>query len=249
MKKIISISFLFVCVTSFEAHAQWAVVDPSVVAAINAQTVTQTAEHLKRLTEVLNTVQLLQSQLANTQNILKLAQKASEGIDEIGFVSDFRNVVMETGKVLDTVKDYVDTAEDLSGQWKKVFGSLDNWMDNAKETFGSIDMSDKINSSGFSVADSYQQLYQKNSEYAEKFIENSRNVNEKGALKQIAQELAQLIQMENHTTFLLSQMLKGQSIENSNENLKRKEEIVQFEKENLGVHRFMSIVDAKTFEM
>lgn len=68
---------------------------------------------------------------------------------------------METGNVLDTIKDYVDTAKDLSGQRKNVFGSLDNWMDNAKESFGSIDMSDKINSSGFSVADSYQQLYQK----------------------------------------------------------------------------------------
>ena len=61
--------------------------------------------------------------------------------------------------------------------------------------------------------------------------------------------MAQLIQMENHSIFLMSQMLKGQSIENSNENLKRKEEIVQFEKENLGVRRFMGIVDAKTFEM
>lgn len=65
-------------------------------------------------------------------------------------------------------------------------------------------------------------------------------------LSKSLKEMAQLIQMENHTTFLLSQLLKGQSIENSNENLKRKEEIVQFEKENLGVHRFMSMVDAKT---
>lgn len=229
----------------------WAVVvvDPGVIAAINQQTIVQTAEHIKRLAEALNTVRLLQSQLANTQNILQLAQKASEGIDQVGFVSDFRNVVMETDKVLDTVKDYINTADDLSDQWKNVFGSLDNWMNNAKDTFSSIDMSDKINSSGFSIADSYQRLYQQNSEYAQKFIENSKTVNEKGALKQIAQEMAQLIQMENHTIFLLSQMLKGQSIENSNENLKRKEEIVQFEKENLGVRRFMGIVDTKTFRM
>ncbi|MDP2654347.1 MAG: hypothetical protein Q8Q08_09990 [Candidatus Omnitrophota bacterium] len=249
MKKIISSSLLLLCVSCLDAHAQFVVSDPSVIAAINSQTAVQTAEHIKRLAEVLNTVQLLQSQLTNTQNILQLAQKASEGIDEVGFLSDFRNVVMETDKALDTVKEYIDTAEDLSDQWKNVFGSLDNWMDNAKEVFGSIDMSDKINSSGFTIADSYQQLYQQNSEYAQKFIENSKNVNEKGALKQIAQEMAQLIQMENHTIFLLSQMLKGQSIENSNENLKRKEEIVQFEKENLGVRRFMGIVDTKTFEM
>lgn len=249
MKTIISISFLLVSLTCLNAHAQWVVSDPSVIAAINSQTAVQTAEHIKRLAEALNTVQLLQSQLFNTQNILQLAQKASEGIDEVGFLTDFRNVVMETDKVLDTVKEYIDTAKDMSDQWKNIFGSLDNWMDNAKETFGSIDMSDKVNSSGFTIADSYQQLYQQNSEYAQKFIENSKNVNEKGALKQIAQEMAQLIQMENHTIFLLSQMLKGQSIENSNENLKRKEEIVQFEKENLGVRRFMGIVDTKTFEM
>ncbi len=244
MKKII-ISFLFVVLFSSKG---WAV-DVGVITAINQQTAVQTAEHVKRFTEVLNTVQLLKSQVADTQNLLKLAKKASEGIEGVEFVSDFRNIVMETNEVLDTVKDYIDTAEDLSGQWKKVFGSLDNWMENAKETFGSIDMSDKVNSSGFLIADSYQHIYQKNSEYAQQFIENSRNVNEKGALKQIAQELAQLIQMENHTIFLLSQMLKGQSIENSNENLKRKEEIVQFERENLGVRRFMGVVDAKTFEM
>jgi len=244
MRKII-ISLFFVALFSSKG---WAV-DVGVITAINQQTAVQTAEHVKRLAEVLNTVQLLKSQVADTQNLLKLAKKASEGIEGVEFVSDFRNIVMETNEVLDTVKDYIDTAEDLSGQWKKVFGSLDNWMENAKETFGSIDMSDKVNSSGFLIADSYQHIYQKNSEYAQQFIENSKNVNEKGALKQIAQELAQLIQMENHTIFLLSQMLKGQSIENSNENLKRKEEIVQFEKENLGVRRFMGVVDAKTFEM
>jgi hypothetical protein len=247
MKRLV-ISLLFVVLVSSRGWAA-VVTDPGVIMAINNQTVVQTAEHIKRLTEALNTVKLLQSQVADTQNLLQLAKKASEGIDGVEFVSDFRNIVMETNEVIDNVKDFIDTAEDLSGQWKQVFGSLDSWMDNAKETFGSIDMSDKVNSSGFLIADSYQHLYQKNSESAQKFIENSKNVNEKGALKQIAQEMAQLIQMENHTIFLLSQMLKGQSIENSNENLKRKEDVVQFEKENLGVRRFMSMVDAKTFEM
>src|SRR5581483_2506952 len=107
--------------------------------------------------------------------------------------------------------------------------------------FGNIDMSDKINSDGYLIADSYQQLYQKNSQYAQQFIDNANNVNEKGALKQIAQEIAQLIQMENHTVFLLSQMLKAQSIENSNANLKRKEEAVQFQEENQGIRKFMGM--------
>src|SRR3989338_7847560 len=109
MKKII-ISLLFVVLFSSKG---WAV-DVGVITAINQQTAVQTAEHVKRFTEVLNTVQLLKSQVADTQNLLKLAKKASEGIEGVEFVSDFRNIVMETNEVLDTVKDYIDTAENLS---------------------------------------------------------------------------------------------------------------------------------------
>jgi hypothetical protein len=65
-------------------------------------------------------------------------------------------------------------------------------------------------------------------------------VSEKGALKQIAQELAQLIQMENNVVYLLSQMLKGQSVEQSNDNLDRKADVIKFEQENEGIRRFMN---------
>ncbi len=248
MRKIIIPLIILMSIDSL-AHAQWVVTDPSVIGTLQAISANQTGQHIESLAQAIKTVEFLQSQVTKTQDILNLAKEAAKGLDGVQFVSDFRNLVMETNEVLSDVKGYVDTAQDVSDQWKKVFGSLDNWMDNANEMFGSVDLSDKVNSNGFLIADSYQQLYQKNSEYAQQFIENAKNVNEKGALKQIAQEIAQLIQMENHTIFLLSQMLKGQSIENSNANLKRKEEITQFDQENQGVRRFMGMVDTKTFEM
>ena len=248
MRKIITL-IMVLSVGCFNAYAQFVVTDPSVIGTLQAISGGQTVQHIESLAQAIKTVEFLQSQVAKTQDMLNLAKEAANGLDGIPFASDFRNIVMETKDVLSDVKGYVNTAEDVSGQWKKVFGSLDNWMDNANELFGNIDMSDKVNSSGFLIADSYQQLYQKNSEYAQKFIDNAKNVNEKGALKQIAQEIAQLIQMENHTIFLLSQMLKAQSVENSNSNLKRKEEATQFDQENQGVRRFMSMVDDKTFEM
>ncbi len=247
-RKIIPL-IMVLTIGCFNAHAQWVVTDPSVIGTLQGIAGSQTAQHIQSLAEAIKTVEFLQSQVAKTQDMLNLAKEAARGLDGVQFASEFRNVIMETTDVLSDVKDYVDTAEDVSGQWKKVFGSLDNWMDNANEMFGNIDMSDKVNSKGFLIADSYQQLYKKNSQYAQMFIDNAKNVNEKGALKQIAQEIAQLIQMENHTIFLLSQMLKAQSVENSNTNLKRKEEATQFDQENQGVRRFMSMVDDKTFEM
>ena len=240
---------VFVVIGELQAQAQWVVTDPSVIGTLQAISGSQTAQHIESLAQAIKTVQFLETQVANTQNILQLAQEASNGIAGVNFTSDFRNIMMETNDVLANVKSYVNTTQDMSSQWKNVFGSLDNWMSNADQLFGNIDMSDKINSDGYLIADSYQQLYQKNSQYAQEFINNAQNVNEKGALKQIAQEIAQLIQMENHSVFLLSQMLKAQSIENSNSNLKRKEEAVQFQEENQGIRRFMGMVDAKTFEM
>ena len=249
MRKMIILLMAFVSFGCLQAHAQWVVTDPSVIGTLQAINGTQTAQHIESLAQAIKTVEFLETQVANTQNILQLAQQASNGIENVGFVSDFRNLMMETNDVLSNVKGYVDTTQDVSAQWKNVFGSLDGWMNNSDQMFGSINMSDKINSDGYLIADSYQQLYQKNSQYAQEFINNAQNVNEKGALKQIAQEIAQLIQMENHTVFLLSQMLKGQAIENSNANLKRKEEAVQFDEENQGIRKFMGMVDSKTFEM
>lgn len=81
----------------------------------------------------------------------------------------------------------------------------------------------------------------------QQFIQDANNVSEKGALKQIAVEVAQLIQMENNMTYLLAQALKTQNIENSNVNLQRKQEAVEFQQENQGVQDFMGVVDSQTF--
>ena len=104
-----------------------------------------------------------------------------------------------------------------------------------------------MNTGSYMVGDSYQQMYEQNSAIVNQFLANANQVSEKGALKQIAQETAQLIQMENNVIYILSQVLKNQSIESSNENLKRKEEAVQFQQENQGVRSFMGIVDDSTY--
>jgi len=55
--------------------------------------------------------------------------------------------------------------------------------------------------------------------------------------------------MENNVTYLLSQSLKGESIESSNDNLKRKEQTIQIQDESQGVSDFMGIVDNNTFNV
>ena len=99
------------------------------------------------------------------------------------------------------------------------------------------------------MGDSYQKLYDQNTATVAQFVASANQVNEKGALKQIAQEIAELIQMENNVTYLLSQSLKGESIESSNDNLKRKEQTIQIQDESQGVSDFMGIVDNNTFNV
>lgn len=217
--------------------------------AIYHQTAVQTAEHVQRLAEAIKKVQLLQSQVQDTSNILQLAQEASRGLDRVGFVTDFRNVLVETGQIINDIEDVIATNGDISQQWKDAFGSLDPWLESSVEYFQNIDASDQINSNGYLIADSYQDIYKSNAQHAKQFIDHSKTVNEKGALKQIAQELAHLIEMENHVMYLMSQSLKTQTIENSNRNLERKEEVIRFEKENEGVRRFIRTVNADTFRM
>lgn len=120
---------------------------------------------------------------------------------------------------------------------------------NTNTAFANIDASDKLNTASFLVGDSYQKLYDQNAATVARFVANANQVSEKGALKQIAQEIAELIQMENNVIYLLSQSLKGQSIESSNDNLKRKEQTMQVQDEAQGVSDFMSIVDNNTFNV
>jgi hypothetical protein len=222
------------------AGAKDVAADAGTTAAVLQQTFIQTAEHARQLEEAIRNIELLQTQVQNTQQILQLAIKAADGVDGLQVLGDFRNAILQTDNVINDLKNYGYSTGDVSNEWKDLFGSLDPWVTGSKDAFNNIDISDKTSSSGYLIADSYQKLYEQNSGYVQQFIENSKNVSEKGALKQIAQELAQLIQMENNVVYLLSQMLKGQSVEQSNDNLDRKADVIKFEQENEGIRRFMS---------
>lgn len=209
--------------------------------AILSQTAIQTAEHLKRLNEAIRQIEMLKKQV-------ELAVEAAKGIDGVDFISDFRNLVLETNDLLGDLDGYINGDELVSDEWKGIFGSLDEWVEKPKEEFESIAMSDDVNSVSYKIADTYQDLYQKNSEYAQRFITHSKDLNEKGALKQIAEELGHLMQLQNHTIYLMSQNLKQQSVEQSNQNLLRKESIIFFEKDNEGVRKLIRSGNRK-FEM
>lgn len=245
MKRIIILTGIIFL--TFSQYSAKAFSDPATTAAILQQTAVQTAEHLKQLAQAIQQVQYLQSQLSNTQNLLRLAQESATGIDGLQISSDFHNAILSANAVIRSVQSSIDTTQNLPEQWKQLFGSLDSWGANEKDLFGNIDMSDKTNTSGYLIGDSYQRLYEQNAATVAQFTSNARQVSEKGALKQIAEEIAQLIQMENNSIYLLSQILKGQSIEASNDNLKRKQDAVQFEQENQGVQAFMNMVDGNTF--
>ncbi len=246
MNKVLILTIIAVLAFSYPAKAYS---DPATTSAVLQQTVVQTVEHLRQISEMVRTIQTLQEQLTSTRGLLELAKKSAEGIDGIEIIGDFRNVILATNDVIRNVQSYVDTTKDLSGRWNELFGSLDPWVRDAKDVFSNIDVSDKTNTAGYLVGDSYQRLYEKNADMVAQFVENSKQVSEKGALKQVAQEMAQLIQMENNSMYILSQILKGQSIEASNDNLKRKEEAIKFEQENQGIRNFMGLVDDKTFRI
>ena len=201
--------------------------------AILAQTAIQTAEHLRRLAQAIEEVRLLKQRL-------DLAIEASRGIGEVNFLSDFRNVIVETTDLLSDLDVYISDTADLSDQWKDIFGNLASWVDTATDDYNYIGISDDMNTASYEIADTYQDIYQRNSDYAERFINHAKTVNEKGAMKQVAEELGHLMQMENHIMYLISQQVKQQSIENSNQNAERKEAVVEQQKESEGVKRFLN---------
>ena len=233
--------FLIISVVSLCSWAKSVLADAGTTMAVLQQTIVQTAEHARQLEEAIQNIQLLQTQVQNTQQMLQLAIKASEGVDGLEAINNFRNSVIQTSNVLNELKTFVNTDSDVSDQWKNVFGSLDQWVQNSNQAFTNIDMSDRTSSSSYLIADSYQKLFEQNSETVNQFIENSKNVSEKGALKQIAQEMAHLIEMENNVVLLLSQILKAQSVEQSNTNLDRKSDVIKFEQENDGIRQFMNM--------
>jgi hypothetical protein len=213
---------LYSCVPVYAQSTTWAIL---------RQTAIQTAEHLSRLEKAIEQVEVLRSQL-------DLAIEAAEGAGSMDFVSEFRNLVIETTDILSELDAYISETGDVSAEWLEIYGTLTDWIEDI-ENFEHISMSDDMNAVSYKIADSYQDVFKRNSEYAQRFISHAKTVNEKGALKEIAEELGHLMQMQNHVTYLMSQQIKQQSVESSNRNLERKEEAVELKKENEGVRRLM----------
>ncbi|MBU1862483.1 MAG: hypothetical protein KKH94_02325 [Candidatus Omnitrophica bacterium] len=244
------IALIMALIMTIRAHIARA--DMASTWAIIEQTATQTAEHLAQIEKFVEQIQVLQQQSLNLQHILSLAEDAAEGLDGFSAVNDFRNVWLKTQKLTGQIDGIIDDVEDhdsLSVEWKGVFGTLDGWFENADEMFQHIEVADKTNTWSYSIADSYQHLYEQNAEYADQFASNAKLVNEKGALRQIAEELAQLIQLENHNMNLLAQLLKEQSVRNALENDDRRQDLIRVRREGEGVRRFMNMVDGKDFNI
>lgn len=211
------------------------------------QTGKQTLEHNERLVKAVEMINQLKKQVEDTKRLLDLAEKAADGVDEVQSVSDFRNLVFESEQLLKKLDKYIDRTKDVSEEWKGVFGSLEGKVDSSQDIVQNLSVSDEINSMGYSIADSYQGDFDRNTKYAQSLIQNSKQVNEKGAMKQVAESMGHLLQMQNHLIFLTSQQIKEQSIENANQNLERKNEVIQLQEESKRVHSFINIVDSNTF--
>ena len=238
---------LFILITFIFLNFSIVYADPSTTAAVLSQTAKQTIEHLQQLAKTIEMINQLKKQVEDTQKLLELAKKAAEGIDDVQSINDFSNLTMEAKTLLKKMDQYIDHTQDISKEWKDVFGSMENLSKDSQEKLQNIDASDEINSIGYSVADSYQSDYEKNTQQAKALIENSKLVNEKGALKQTAESLGHLLEMQNHIVFLLSQQVKEQSVENANQNMERKNEVTQVREENKRVKSFINIVDSDTF--
>ncbi|MDE1920790.1 MAG: hypothetical protein KGJ09_07345 [Candidatus Omnitrophica bacterium] len=248
MKKILLLTIFGFLGLSLPAYA-YVFTDPVVLAAILQQTATQTSEHLSRLAQEIQAVETLQQELTTSNGLLQLAQANAQGADNLQVMANFQNTILSANSVLQAIQSDLNANQDLSGQWQTVFGSLTPFIQNTNTAFTNIDASDKLNAASYLVGDSYQNLYQQNAATVAQFVASANQVSEKGALRQIAQEMAELIQMENNVIYLLSQELKGQSVESANDNLKRKEQIVQVQDEGQGVSDFMGIVDNNTFKI
>jgi hypothetical protein len=246
MRKILILTMLGFLGSTLPAHAL-VFTDPAVLAAILQQTSTQTAQHLQQLAQEIQAVQNLEQQLTTSQGLLQLAQLNAQGTDGTQIIANFENTILSANNVIQAIQSDINTSQNLPNQWQTLFGSLNPYLQNVNTNFANVDASDKLNTASYLVGDSYQNLYQQNAGVVAQFVASANNVSEKGAMKQITQETAQLIQMENNVIYLLSQLLKGQSIEASNDNLKRKEDAVTFNDENQGVSAFMNTVNSQTF--
>ena len=165
--------------------------DPAVLSAILNQTATQTTQHLNQLAQEIQAVQTLEQQLSSTQGILQLAQFNAQGLDGSQIIANFENTILSANNVIQAIQSDINTSQNLPNQWQAVFGSLTPWIQNTNTAFTNIDASDKLNTASYLVGDSYQNLYNQNAATVAQFVANANQVSEKGALKQIAQEVAE----------------------------------------------------------
>lgn len=218
----LTILLLFSCSSvSWAAGDAWAILQ---------MIATQTREHQERLMQLRRQVEYL--------------KKASDGLEGVDFITDLRNVIVEGEDFLNDIDDLVRKGKNFSEEWYDIFGDLKRWGDkDPRIIYENIDITDQVNSASYEVGDRFQEAYKQNAEAISRLAANAKNVSEKGALKQISESMAHLLQMQNHIVYLLSQQIKQQSIEYANNNTTRKEELIRIEEENKGVRQFMGLAD------
>ncbi|MCA9404744.1 MAG: hypothetical protein KC897_13225 [Candidatus Omnitrophica bacterium] len=244
MKKLIlPVIFLFVLCPAAGAFDSWAIIQ---------QTVTQTAEHLTRLRKLTESLQVYKQQLSDLNRMRDIAIEETVGQDKIEFLVEFHNIVLESKDLFRDLRDLsslVDGNKSLREEWDRIFGTLDEW-DTATDTWiRHMELSDAQSSRGYKIADSYQDRYEQNAEYVRKLKAHSRDVSKLGSLQQIAEQTAHMIDMENQMLYLLSELLRAQSINNAQTNHEEKEAVSAVRQENEEVKEFIRSVPAGTLGM
>ena len=200
----ITVLTLFLCLAC--PQLTWATGDAWAILKMIA---TQTQEHQQRL-----------SQLKKQVDYLRLA---TEGLDGVGFVTDLRNVIVEGEDFLNDIDKVMRSGNNLSKEWEDIFGDLQEWsVEESDQKYASIGLTDQVNTDSYAISGRFQEKYKENAEAISRLAANARQVNEKGALKQIGESMAHLLQMQNQILYLMSQQVKQQSIENANNNMERK---------------------------
>lgn len=246
MKKLI---IVFILCFSFNIPQCWAVFDSvAIIAAIERQTAEERGYFIKNLYNMVEQLSSLQQQLTQMQGILEIERWKKEGLEVIDAVSTIPNNWLQGHDFIDGIKSNAQNLESLQGEWKTMFGSTDTVfgklsviLDSIQDVFKNIEVSDRTNTITYSVGDSFQKKYSDNAKYSKRLGELSREVNEKAALRMIAEELSQLVELQNQTVYILAQMLKSNAVEYSNQALVRKEKVSEFEAECEGVRRFMRV--------
>ncbi len=227
MKRIILAVGIVICISSpGYASDAWAILK---------MISTQSIEHKQRLGQLRRQVEYL--------------EKAAEGIDGVEFITDFRNMLVEGESYLNKIDGFIRSKTESSQEWQSIFGNNDPWIQDSSPLRENIQISDQINQDSYAIGDSFQELYQNNTAEINQLISNSRHVSEKGALKQISESLAHLLQMQNHLIYLMSQQLKQNSVEFSNKNKQRKEAEIILEEEKKGVRDYMNLIDKHSLDM